>query len=172
MLQNWHNNYSSFPRRRESIASKFVGGANRKMKIKFGDILEVFGERRTILQSEIGGAPEFTDRRARDKIKSEFLARAKSIIREMPPDLRPKKITIRDTSSRWGSCSQSRAVSLSYRLAFAPPFVMRYVVVHECCHLREMNHGEDFWQLVAEHCPDFASAKKWLKQHGQSLFLI
>jgi predicted metal-dependent hydrolase len=140
------------------------------MKIKDGDILTVFGDEYKVVQSEVGGAPEFLDRRVRDKIKARFLSETRRIAREMPAALRPRRITARDTRSRWGSCSASGAVSLSWRLSFAPPDVMRYVVIHECCHLCEMNHSADFWALVAGHCPDYKRARLWLRKNGQVLF--
>ncbi|MDR2769991.1 MAG: M48 family metallopeptidase [Rickettsiales bacterium] len=140
------------------------------MKIHDGDVLTVFGERRAVIAGEVGGAPEFLDRRVRDRIKREFAMRAKEIMRGMPPDLRPKKLAVKDTRSRWGSCSAAGAISLSWRLAFAPPPVMRYVVVHECCHLAEMNHGAEFWNLVARFCPGHGAARAWLRRNGGGLF--
>jgi len=61
--------------------------------------------------------------------------------------VRPKRITIRDTSSRWGSCSSARSLSFSWRLILAPPAVLDYVVAHEVSHLRELNHKPRFWRL-------------------------
>ncbi|MDR1027505.1 MAG: M48 family metallopeptidase [Rickettsiales bacterium] len=143
------------------------------MKIRDGDLLNVLGQEWRIDAREIGGAPEFLDRRVRDIAKRRMLAAAKSIIREMPADMRPARITLRDTRSRWGSCSATRAMSLSYRLAFAPVEIMRYVVIHECCHLREMNHGPAFWRLVETHSgPGFKTAKKWLNKNSRGLFAI
>lgn len=79
------------------------------------------------------------------------------------------KISIRDTRSRWGSCSSSGNLSFSWRLIFAPRYVMEYVVVHELCHILEMNHSHRFWKLVRNVCPDYMHAKEWLKKHGRSL---
>ncbi|MDR1071574.1 MAG: M48 family metallopeptidase [Rickettsiales bacterium] len=141
------------------------------MKIRAGDILTVFGAPYEIVQSEIGGAPEFLDRRVRDKIKRRFLENARGIMRAMPPDLRPRRVVARDTRSRWGSCSSTGTISLSWRLSFAPPEIMRYVIVHECCHLREMNHSADFWALVGRHFgPGYESARKWLRRNGREMF--
>jgi predicted metal-dependent hydrolase len=142
------------------------------MKIKDGDVLTVFGCERKVVSSEVGGAPEFLDRRVRDKIKKEFLVHVKDIIKTMPNNLRPKRISVRDTRSRWGSCSASGTISLSWRLSFAPVDVMRYVVIHECCHFGEMNHSVAFWKLVGQYFgPEYKSCRIWLAKNGQKLFI-
>jgi len=82
------------------------------------------------------------------------------------------RITIRDTTSRWGSCSSSGALSFSWRLILAPRSVMEYVVVHELCHLIEMNHSHKFWSLVAQIYPEHKTARLWLKKHGRILHQI
>jgi predicted metal-dependent hydrolase len=78
-------------------------------------------------------------------------------------------LTVRDTSSRWGSCSSARALSYSWRLVLAPPFVLDYVAAHEVAHLIEMNHGRAFWTLVEAHCARAGEARRWLKTHGRNL---
>ncbi len=83
--------------------------------------------------------------------------------------VRPKRIAVRDQSSRWGSCSATGTVSFSWRLIFAPGFVLDYVAAHEIAHLREMNHGPRFWRLVRETMPDMQKARTWLKQKGAEL---
>ena len=80
------------------------------------------------------------------------------------------KINIRDTKTRWGSCSSSKALSFSWRLILAPIDVMEYVIVHEVCHLKEMNHSEKFWRLVFQLYPNYFDAKLWIKRNGKSLF--
>lgn len=86
--------------------------------------------------------------------------------------LKYNKISIKDTTSRWGSCSQDKNLSFSWRLVLAPREVMEYVVVHEVCHLVEMNHSARFWNLVHKTCPDYFSAKLWLKKNGKQLHYI
>ena len=83
--------------------------------------------------------------------------------------VRPARINLRDTRSRWGSCSTSGNLSFSWRLIMAPPFVLDYVAAHEVAHLREMNHGPRFWAHVADICPEMEKAKRWLKKDGASL---
>lgn len=79
------------------------------------------------------------------------------------------RITIRDQKTRWGSCSSTGTLSFNYRLMFAPPRVLDYVVVHELCHLTQMNHSRAFWDLVASVLPDYRIYRSWLKEHGQEL---
>lgn len=81
-------------------------------------------------------------------------------------------ITIRDQKSRWGSCSSRGTLSFNYRLIFAPPKVLDYVVVHELCHLTHMNHSKDFWSMVEGIMPEYKIYKTWLREHGQELNLI
>ncbi|MCT4655418.1 MAG: M48 family metallopeptidase [Cohaesibacter sp.] len=84
-------------------------------------------------------------------------------------DVKPSSIRIKDTTSRWGSCSSARVLSFSWRIIFAPPFVLNYLAAHEVAHLREMNHSPRFWAHVEDICPDFEEAKVWLKQYGRDL---
>ena len=80
-----------------------------------------------------------------------------------------KRVSVRDQSSRWGSCSTTGVLSYSWRLIFAPPFVLEYLAAHEIAHLVEMNHSRRFWRLVERICPDVARAKAWLDAHGSEL---
>lgn len=75
------------------------------------------------------------------------------------------RLTIRGARTRWGSCSQKGTLNFNWRLAMAPEPVINYVVIHELAHLKEMNHTNKFWQLVAEHCPCWREHRKWLKEH-------
>ena len=79
------------------------------------------------------------------------------------------RITVRDTRSRWGSCSSSGNLNFSWRLYMAPETVADYVVAHEVAHLAEMNHGPRFWDLVSSLTDDVAGARHWLRQEGAVL---
>jgi predicted metal-dependent hydrolase len=81
----------------------------------------------------------------------------------------PSGITIRDTKSRWGSCSSRGALNFSWRLILAPPFVLDYLAAHEVAHLREMNHSSRYWSLLNALCPHVEKAERWLKQNGSDL---
>jgi predicted metal-dependent hydrolase len=83
--------------------------------------------------------------------------------------VRPSRVVVRDTASRWGSCSSGRSLSFSWRLILAPDFVLDYVVAHEVAHLREMNHSPRFWAHVKSLVPDMDSPQDWLKAHGREL---
>ncbi|HEX2446616.1 MAG TPA: SprT family zinc-dependent metalloprotease [Methyloceanibacter sp.] len=84
-------------------------------------------------------------------------------------DLMPKRLYVRDQTTRWGSCSTSGALSFSWRLVLAPPFVLDYLAAHEVAHLGHMNHGPRFWNLVERTMPRHEEARTWLKKHGASL---
>ncbi len=80
-----------------------------------------------------------------------------------------KRVSIRDQSSRWGSCSTTGVLSYSWRLILAPPFVLDYLAAHEVAHLIEMNHSRRFWRLVSRICPHVSRAKTWLDVNGSNL---
>lgn len=80
-------------------------------------------------------------------------------------------ITIRDQKTRWGSCSSKGNLSFNWCLILAPPKVLDYVVVHELCHRREMNHSPRFWALVESIMPDYPARRQWLKNYGNTLKL-
>lgn len=82
---------------------------------------------------------------------------------------RAKRITVRDQSTRWGSCSSTGTINYSWRLIFAPSEVLDYVAAHEVAHLLELNHGPRFWRLVRQTMPDMQKAKAWLKRNGVEL---
>lgn len=81
------------------------------------------------------------------------------------------KLAIRGQRTRWGSCSSSGAMSFNWRLLLAPEPVLDYVVWHEACHLRVMDHSQNFWALVRRHCPDYEEHRRWLKLQGSTLVL-
>lgn len=83
-----------------------------------------------------------------------------------------KSITMKDTRSRWGSCSWDGNLSFSWRIVMAPPLVIDYLAAHEVAHLKEMNHGPQFWTLCRELCPGMEEARRWLKLHGSQLHAI
>ncbi|MGB5800716.1 MAG: SprT family zinc-dependent metalloprotease, partial [Mesorhizobium sp.] len=83
-----------------------------------------------------------------------------------------KAIRFRDTTSRWGSCTSDGTLSFSWRIMMAPPAVIDYLVAHEVAHLKEMNHGPDFWKLCGQLCPDTERCKAWLKRNGGALQAI
>ncbi len=83
--------------------------------------------------------------------------------------VRVRRISLRDQTTRWGSCSANGCLSFSWRLILAPPLVLDYVAAHEVAHLLEMNHGARFWKLVAGAVPLLDEAKNWLRLEGTDL---
>ena len=126
------------------------------------------GERPTI---RVAGHSEHAPRRIVDWLKREARRKIEERVTEYAAalEVKPKRITIRDTSSRWGSCSSTRSLSFSWRLILAPPAVLDYVVAHEVAHLRELNHKPRFWRLVDQLVPDVAKQQTWLSDNGALL---
>lgn len=81
------------------------------------------------------------------------------------------RIRIAEQKTRWGSCSSNKTLSFNWKLMLAPPRVLDYVVVHELCHLIEMNHSKRFWQLVESVLPEYREYREWLKKNGHTLRL-
>ncbi len=78
----------------------------------------------------------------------------------------PRTVSLKHTKTLWGSCSATGGITFNIRLALVPPPLAEYVMIHELCHMTEMNHSPRFWALVAKYCPDFAARRKELKQEG------
>ena len=119
----------------------------------------------------VSGEMEFLPRRVADFIKKEFLSYLHPKVEEKEKILGVKhsRLTLRDTSSRWGSCSSNGALSFCWRLAMTPEFVIDYLVAHEVTHLKHMNHSTAFWKTVAQLTPNTYQAKKWLGENGKNL---
>lgn len=119
----------------------------------------------------VGGAGEHLARRTTDWLKREAkehfgalaAMKAASLGRPAP------RVAVRDPRRQWGSCSANGTLRLSWRLVMAPEPVVDYVVAHEVAHLAEMNHSRAFWAHVARLTPHLATARIWLRRHGQSL---
>lgn len=119
----------------------------------------------------IGGAVTHVSRRASDFLKREARRDLDVAVAKYAAALsvRPAGISLKDTKSRWGSCASSRRLAFSWRLIFAPSFVLDYLAAHEVTHLREMNHSPRFWRLLNGVCPETERAEHWLKMNGAKL---
>jgi predicted metal-dependent hydrolase len=83
--------------------------------------------------------------------------------------VKANNLTIRAMSTRWGSCTSAKRITINLYLAKAPHEIIDYVLTHELCHIKHMNHSLKFWALVAKHSPEYKTHKKWLKIHGPML---
>jgi predicted metal-dependent hydrolase len=119
----------------------------------------------------VRGAAEHAPRRIQDFLKREArkLFEARALDHAARLGVKPARVTVRDTVSRWGSCSSARSLSFSWRLIMAPDFVLDYVVAHEVAHLKEMNHSPRFWAQVRNLVPDLDAPQDWLKTNGREL---
>jgi predicted metal-dependent hydrolase len=122
----------------------------------------------------VTGRPEFLSRRVADFLRAEAARRLSSLVRAKSAlaGLNPGRITIKDTTSRWGSCAPDGALAFSWRLVMAPEFVQDYVTAHEVAHLRHMNHGPAFWHLVSSLTAHTQRAMAWLRNEGPRLLRV
>ncbi len=148
-----------------------------------GSVLPILGEPVTIETApgigivrdgdrlRVGGDPAFLARRVGDWLKREARRTLSDRTAAMAARLgtRATAVSVRDTVSRWGSCSAGGRISYSWRLILAPDWVADYVVAHEVAHLVELNHSPRFWRLVGDLVGDIDPARRWLKRHGPAL---
>tara|TARA_B100001540_G_scaffold126012_1_gene112446 strand:+ start:2937 stop:3710 length:774 start_codon:yes stop_codon:yes gene_type:complete len=121
---------------------------------------------------QVGGPITGFEKRVENGLKRLCRTRIEALVSRMAMTLNVQhgRITLRDTHSRWGSCSAKGHLSFSWRIIMAPPQVMEYLVAHEVSHLKELNHSKAFWGHV-DHLIDHRQAsRKWLKTHGHGLF--
>ncbi len=120
----------------------------------------------------VRGDPRHLPRRVRDHLvdlaRDELAGRARPLAARIGRKV--ARVGVRDTKSRWGSCSGRGNLSFSWRLILTPEPVIDYVVAHEVSHLVEMNHGPRFWRLLASMVSDIDAPQAWLKQHRGRLF--
>jgi predicted metal-dependent hydrolase len=84
----------------------------------------------------------------------------------------PKRISIKEYRSRWGSCNARKEVQFNWLIALAPPQAMEYVVVHELCHLIHFNHSPAFWSAVGQLMPEYSVWRRWFSTYGESLWSV
>lgn len=122
----------------------------------------------------VHGSEEHLSRRIKDFLIAETKKDIEKLVKLHTNIIgrKAKAIRLKDTKSRWGSCTSDGVLSFSWRMGMAPPAILNYLVAHEVAHLVEMNHGPDFWALCFKLCPDTAHCKAWLKNNGTSLQAI
>lgn len=138
-----------------------VEGTGRSVRL-VGDQLEIPGPPDR-LAARLAG---FLKVRAREDLAAATASYAAAL------DRRVAALTLRDTKSRWGSCSAAGRLMFSWRLVMAPPPVLSYVAAHEVAHLVEMNHSPAFWRLVQSLMPDYQPHRAWLRQNSAGLHAI
>ena len=166
--------------RRKSVSMKVTGPNRVEVRAPY---LMPDEEIRRILEAHrawIGKRLEMARQAAQrpPRTQAELRELAEAFKRWLPPVLEdycarlgvtPARVTVRHQKTRWGSCSSAGGLNFNCLLALAPENVRRYVVLHEVCHLREMNHSPAFWRLVATQMPEYQEARRWLKTEGQAL---
>lgn len=152
-----------------------------------GETISLFGKKYTIchipklrkgvfIEGEtlyVSGAKEFMHRRICDFIKKMAQQELYELSRQKAEEIgcRVKRVLIKDTKSRWGSCSSISNINYNWRIALAPTFVIKYLVAHEVSHLRHQDHSRDFWNCVCSLYTRSAEGRRWLKNHGRELYL-
>ncbi len=156
----------SIPLRGRKVGIRVQPARSRKPMLRFdADQIEIFVSPATQRNSHA------LERILRDALRVEAKADAARMLDAEAKNLRVNYSgpRIADQKTLWGSCTAENRISLSWRLVMAPPEVMRYVVVHELCHVRHHNHSKRFWNLVARQMPEFETHRRWLGEHGASL---
>jgi predicted metal-dependent hydrolase len=108
--------------------------------------------------------PEYAQRHLRVRARGELPARLLELAE--PLGLTVRRVSVRNQRQRWGSCSPSGLICLNWRLITMPDWVRDYVLYHELMHLKRMDHSPAFWRLVAQVCPRYQEARRWLRQHA------
>ncbi len=157
----------------------------KKLTFQDGQRLSILGRQLTITHSPhdkcgvrtegerliVCGESDFINRRVTDFIKRETATyinrKAPELARQI--DVSFSGIHLKDTTSRWGSCSSKGNLNFCWRLGMAPLFVLDYIIAHEVAHLKEMNHSHRFWSVVAQLTDRRSEAEIWLHRHGQEL---
>ncbi len=158
--------------RTPSIRSPFSRSKILKIaKIKKFKILKTRQRKvvsRSVLSRKKKSRPDYLAQKENTrKLVHENLIKYSDLYREMGIDIPPyKKVFIKDTVSRWGSCSSKGNLNFSYRLAVIPQHLAEYIVAHELCHLKEFNHSNQFWLLVEKTIPDYEARKEELKKYS------
>ena len=146
--------YRIMHRRGRGVACCVATDAGRQIHIR--------GEREHLARRVL----DFLKREARRDIETAVKRHAAAIGRK------PAKIRIGDAKTRWGSCNSRGSLTFSWRLILAPAYVLDYLAAHEVAHLKEMNHGPRFWNLVARLDPDYERAQDWLRDYGAELHAV
>lgn len=180
-IKNQHLNYNKnanlfWPRQLVQGAQIPFEGGWRSLEVKFA--LKAWVEI-TPTAIEIGFNPNDLKQSTETYLKKTLIAHLMKLAQEkvdlLLPEVCnqikrwPRQIKVKTQKSRWGSCGIHEDIYINWLLILAPPIVLKYVVVHECCHLFYRSHGVRFWQKVASVMPEYLQAERWLSQYGRFL---
>ena len=171
---------------REDWLRKHLGEVAPAQTVRIGGTVPLHGQEVPVLAGAVrravfrAGVVQVPDDPARSgaRVKAFLKLQARDALAEASDryaaalDRRYQRLSLRDTRSRWGSCSSDGVLMYSWRLIMAPPDVLDYVAAHEVSHLVEMNHSSAFWDLVARLMPDYAVHRAWLRENGDKLHRI
>lgn len=172
-----------FARSHEAWLRKALARQTRPMATGFGSVILFEGREVTLAQGSGRAARLEGDSLVLPGVEMQAGARASAWLKAMARDRlvaatdhyaglldrKVSRITLRDTRSRWGSCSHDGALMYSWRLIMAPPLVLAYVAAHECAHLVEMNHSDAYWAVVQRIFPGWQAQRAWLHAQGPRL---
>ncbi|KIC51844.1 SprT family zinc-dependent metalloprotease [Tateyamaria sp. ANG-S1] len=172
-----------FARQKEPWIRKHLDARVEDVCVARGTVLPVEGQGRTVVEGAgrsvrlgdetlaVPGAPDVVARRVQGFLK----ARARDVLAAACDDYAARLgrtysgLSLRDTRSRWGSCSSAGRLMFSWRLILAPPEVLRYVAAHEVAHLAQMNHSPAFWAEVTRIHGPYDAQRRWLRTDGNAL---
>ena len=120
------------------------------------------------LQTEQDNPAELVTQWLRNKAKEELVQKTTAWAHKMGVEF--NQIFIKDQQTLWASCSGKKNLNFSYRIVKMPLAVQDYLMVHELCHLTYMNHGQEYWALVAQYCPDYKLHRRWLNENKDAVF--
>ena len=120
------------------------------------------------LQTTQDNPSELVTNWLRDKAKETLTAKTAEWAQKMGVEF--NQIFIKDQRTLWASCSGKKNLNFSYRIVKMPLAVQDYLMIHELCHLTFMNHGQEYWQLVAQFCPDYKLHRRWLNENKDAIF--
>lgn len=184
-LPRWSNRKEAieFAQSQEGWMRKHLSRQLKPIQIHFGQYILLDGKK-TIIQSGNGKVIKVTNSElfipgSEEELCGKLRAFYKTLARERLVNYsdyfakllgcKIKSVSLRDTTSRWGSCTSNGCLMYSWRLMMAPPEVQSYVAAHEVCHLIEMNHSPEYWKLVKSVVPTYKADRSWLKSNGNLL---
>jgi predicted metal-dependent hydrolase len=186
MMENYYENIEIIRSRRKTITIEINRNLQVLVRVPYStsnrDIQQLIKEKSSWIKKHMELIKRETDEHRSEPVKKftekEIRQLAEQALRIIPErvayyapiiGVHVAKITIRNQVSRWGSCSSKGNLNFNCLLMLTPPDVIDYVVVHELCHRKELNHSAKFWSEVSRILPNYQVPKKWLKDNGTAL---